>query len=95
MTTTTTRTLSTLPAVRTARALALLQAIDEADFDSLDYDMLIRWLVKWSPNDTGWTLAQLERAVDDLADAGEVTVAPGGYQGHLAVERLRAGRMPS
>ncbi len=90
---TTTRTLDALPAVRQARAVALLQVIDKTDSDVIDFEVLKHWMIKQYRTDTGWTPAQLEQAVNDLADAGEVAVAPGSYRGTLQVER--AGRIPS
>jgi hypothetical protein len=83
-------TFDDLPPVRRARGEALLQLIDRDGADMIEYKVLVSWLVKEGRHDTRtWTAAQLEQALNDLADAGAIAIAPGRYRGTLVVERLR------
>ena len=79
-----------LPAMRAARARAVLQAIDRDGADEVDYAVLRLWFIH-QPRESRWTEAQLEQAINDLAELGKVTVRPGRFAGVMVVERLGQG----
>jgi hypothetical protein len=81
--------LSALPATRKARAEYLLATLDRED-GKVSYRLLDQRLVRHHrlDDDNLWSVAQLDKAIDDLASAGLIGVTPGGAGGNLRVQRL-------
>ncbi len=79
--TTTATRFDTLPAVRQARAEALLTILQRRGGR-----LALRWWEMQSLRDDGWTRAALERAADDLAGVGLVEVR--GENGSVTIYAL-------
>lgn len=83
--------LAGLPAMRRTRAEALLALMDRDSSDVFDLKTLSRWLVpQYRGDGGGFTAAQLERAIDDLAAADMVAITPGRHRGTIQIERWKA-----
>ena len=85
------RPLCDLPAMRRARAEALLAAIDRYSSDLIEHSTLAMHLVASHRSEVykDWTRGELGRSLDDLVNAGVIRLTAGRYGRTVNVVRIQ------